>query len=528
MRRILVAAGMAGIILSLGFLPAEGAPKRGGTLRVAIEGNVPHLDGATVTGTIIKFYREIAGSSLVMLNEKFGIVGDLAHKWEVSDNGRVITFHLRPGAKFHDGTPLDAEAVKWNLDLINGRIETEWMKEEKKKNPKYKFNTTYNLYLYQVKKVEVLDKHTVRLHQQDLGKGMTLPALAGYFARMVLVSPTAYNRDNDRFKRTPVYSGPFKITEHKHNQLVVMERFNDYYVKGRPYLDRIEVYYMPDASQRLNALRAGEIDMINSVPLSLVQTLEKMPGVKLYTDKTATTLAAPINNQRGAFKDIRIRKAVGCYGINRALIVKTALRGLTAPWTTFSSPGAKDAIDLTAGCPFDPAKARQLLAEAGHGPQNPFKFTMVVMNTDPTYSEVAQVMKTTYAQIGVQMDIQVVDRGTWGNRFVRQRMVDMTIQDSLPTYDMNSGSHTFYSKNFLDYYNMKDPKVDEMVEAWRSSIDPRKQLEISHRLQRYILEQGYYPAIGGSPFIQAARDYVKGFVFLNKANFTMRDVWLDK
>ncbi|MBI3126940.1 MAG: ABC transporter substrate-binding protein [Candidatus Tectomicrobia bacterium] len=519
---------MAGIILSLGFLPAEGAPKRGGTLRVAIEGNVPHLDGATVTGTIIKFYREIAGSNLVMLNEKFGIVGDLAHKWEVSDDGRVITFHLRPGAKFHDGTPLDAEAVKWNLDLINGRIETEWMKEEKKKNPKYKFNTTYNLYLYQVKNVEVVDKHTVRLHQQDLGKGMTLPALAGYFTRFVFVSPTAYGKNIDRFRRSPVYSGPFKIVEHKHNQYVKMERFNDYYIKGRPYLDRIEVYYMPDASQRLNALRAGEIDMINSVPLSLVQTLEKMPGVKLYTDKTATTLAAPINNQRGAFKDIRIRKAVGCYGINRALIVKTALRGLTAPWTTFSSPGAKDAIDLTAGCPFDPAKARQLLAEAGHGPQNPFKFTMVVMNTDPTYSEVAQVMKTTYAQIGVQMDIQVVDRGTWGNRFVRQRMVDMTIQDSLPTYDMNSGSHTFYSKNFLDYYNMKDPKVDEMVEAWRSSIDPRKQLEISHRLQRYILEQGYYPAIGGSPFIQAARDYVKGFVFLNKANFTMRDVWLDK
>ncbi|MEK6709346.1 MAG: ABC transporter substrate-binding protein, partial [Nitrospinota bacterium] len=392
----------------------------------------------------------------------------------------------------------------------------------------FKFDSSYNLYLYQVKRVEVVDKHTVRLHQQDLGKGMTLPALAGYFTRPVLVSPKAYDKDIERFRKMPVHGGPFKVTEYKHNQFLHMERFKDYHIQGRPYLDRVEISYMPDANQRLNALRAGEIDIINSVPLSLVQTLEKTSGVKLYTDKTATTLAAPINNQRGAFADIRVRKALGCYGVDRGLIAKTALRGLTVPWATFASPGAKDALDLAAECPFDPAKAKQLLAQAGHGPQNPFKFAMVVMNTDPTYLEVAQVMKTAYAQMGVQMDIQVVDRATWGNQFVTKRVVDMTIQDSLPTYDMNSGSHTFYSKTFLDYYMMKDPKADAMVEEWRSAIDPRKQDEISHRLQRYILEQGYYPALAGSPFIQAARDHVKGFAFLNKSNFTLRDVWLDK
>src|SRR3970282_1767121 len=104
----------------------------------------------------------------------------------------------------------------------------------------------------------------------------------------------------------------------------------------------------------------------------------------------------------------------------------------------------------------------------------------------------------------------------------------MTIQDTLPTYDFNSASHTFYSKTFLDYYMMKDPKVDGMLEEWRSTVDPKKQIEISHSLQRYFMAQGYYPAVGGSPFFQAARDYVKGVVFMNKLNFTLRDVWLDK
>ncbi|OGL58993.1 MAG: hypothetical protein A3J27_08135 [Candidatus Tectomicrobia bacterium RIFCSPLOWO2_12_FULL_69_37] len=528
MIRYLFALLLSGILLFFGALREARAAKQGGTLRIAIEGNVPHLDGTVVTGIIIKFYRETAGSGLVMVDENYNIVGDLAHKWEFSDEGRVITFHLRPGAKFHDGTPLDAEAVKWNLDVITGRVEPEWVKEEKKKNPKFKFNSSYNLYLYQVKKVEVVDKTTVRLHQQDLGKGMTLPALAGYFTRLVLVSPAAYNRDYDKFKKMPVHSGPFKVTEYKHNQFLIMERFKDYYIKDRPYLDRIEVYYMPDASQRLNALRAGQIDMIFSVPLALVATLEKTPGVKLYTGKTATTMGVPINNQRGPWKDVRVRKALGCYGIDRSLIARTALRGLTAPWASFSAPGARDAIDLTAECPFDPAKAKRLLAEAGYGPGKPFKFAMPIQNTDPTYADIAQVMKTTYAQMGVQMDIQLLDRATWVSQFVLKRAADMTIQDTLPTFDMNSGSHTFYSKTFLDYYQAKDPKADALVEEWRSTIDPKKQIEISHRLQRYIVEQGYYPAVSGSPYYQAARDYVKGFVFLNKLNFTLRDVWLDK
>ena len=75
---------------------------------------------------------------------------------------------------------------------------------------------------------------------------------------------------------------------------------------------------------------------------------------------------------------------------------------------------------------------------------------------------------------------------------------------------------------------MKDPKVDAMVEEWRSSIDPERQIEISHRLQRYVVQQGYYPSVSGSPFYQATRDHVKGFTFLNKIMFSLRDVWLDK
>ena len=528
MKRLLTVILLAIAVLAFGAAPDSEAAKRGGTLKIGMEGNIPHMDGTIALGTPIKFYRETMGAGLLLLNDKLEIVPDLAKSWKVSNDGLTITFKLHEGGTFHDGTPLDAAAVKWNLDLINGRLVPSWLKKAQKKNPKLKFRSSYRLYLYQIKKVDVVDKYTVRIHQAKVGRAQTLPALAGYFTRLILVSPTAYDKAGYKFKKHPIFAGPFKMVEYKPKRHVIMERHKGYFLKNRPHLDRIEVYYMPDANQRLNALRSGQIDVILNVPKGLVKTLKRSKKVKLYSGKAATTFAFPINNQRGPWKDIRVRKALVCYGVNRKLIVKTALRGLTIPWATFSAPGSPDAIDLTSECPFDPAKAKKLLAEAGFGSSKPFKFVMTINNTDPTFVDIAQIMKTTYGSMGVKMDIRVVDRATWVTLFVRKRNTDMTLQDTVPVLDTNSNSHTFYSKTPLDYYMMKDPKLDAMVEEWRSTLDRKKQKAVSHRMQRYMFDKAYYAGLAGSPYIQATRTYVKGWTYLNKLAFDLKDVWLDK
>ena len=507
---------------------AASAAKRGGTLRIAIEGNVEHMDGTVALGIPAKFYRDTMGAGLLGLDENYKLIGELAYKWDISDEGRVITFHLHKGAKFHDGTDLDAEAVKWNIDMLTGRLEPAWLKELKKKNPKASLGSSYTEYLRQIKRVEVVDKHTVRFHQDDLGKGMTLPALAGYWNRPVLVSPKAYNEDIQKFRKHPIYGGPFRIVEFKPNQVVIMERFKDYFLKDRPYLDRIEAYVMPDANQRMNALRTGEIDMILNVPKGVVKTLQNTKGVVIDAGKTATTFVATINSQRPVWKDVRVRKAIACHAIDRKRIVDTALRGLTIPWNSISAPASVDALDLTSLCPYDPARAKQLLGEAGYGPSKPFKFTMVINNTDPAFVEISQALKSMYAQVGAEMDIQVLDRATWVNLLVRRKALDMTLQDTLPVLDINSTSSIWYGPSIINYLGMNDPKLDKWLEEWRSTLDAKKQIELSHRMQRYMVEMGYYPAFAGSPFIQATRDFVKGNKNLNKLFFDMRDVWLDK
>jgi len=506
--------------------PAGHAAKKGGTLKIGIEGEAPDLD-MIGPNFIRKIYRETIGNGLVKLDENFNIVGDAAKSWEVSGDGRIITFKLHPGGTYHDGTPLDAASVKWNLDIINGKAFPKWVQERRKKEPKYKYRNHWISYLFHIEKVEVVDKYTLRVHQKDVGKAQTLDAMASAFDRFVLVSPKAYD-DVEQFRRKPVMSGPFKFVEWKRNQHFFAERHKGYFDKNLPHVDRLEFYYMPDANQRMNALAAGQIDIINNLPLPLYETAKKTAGVVVHSGPATTNYAFPFNVQMDPWKDVRVRKAISCFGVDRAQIVNTALRGLGKPWVGYTPAGAKDALDLNAECPYDPERARKLLADAGYGPGKPLKFAMVTNNSDPAHLEVAQSLKSQFAKIGADMDIQIVDYATWNRAFVVQRRTQITLQNTLSGRSVNTQSHTIHTKSGIDYYNLKDPKVDELLDAWRSTIDPRKQLEISHRIQRYMVEQAYYPNLASFPFIQAARSDVKGFKNLGKLILDYSGVWLDR
>ena len=392
-------AALATLALLAGPAASAQTPKRGGTLRIATEGEAFDLNPIGISGAL-KVYREIMGGALLRLDENFNPIGDLAESWEVSEDGRVVTFKLHPGGTYHDGTSLDAESVKWNLDIVSRKVVPKWVQEREKKDPKYKWQNLFINYLYHIDKVEVVNKYTLRVHQKDKGKGQLIDAMTGTLARFVLVSPKAYDMDIEKFRRHPVLSGPYKFVEWKRNQHLFAERHKGFYRKGQPYLDRIEFYFIPDANQRMNALIGGQIDVINNLPLSLHETMKKVPGAVVHRGRATINYAFPFNNQMDPWKDIRVRKAISCYGVDRAQVVKTALRGLAKPWATFAPGGAVDALDLTAECPYDPEKAKKLLAEAGYGPGKPLKFTMTTNNSDPAHIEVSQALKLQFAKFG--------------------------------------------------------------------------------------------------------------------------------
>jgi peptide/nickel transport system substrate-binding protein len=162
--------------------------------------------------------------------------------------------------------------------------------------------------------------------------------------------------------------------------VLVMDRFDKYFVRGVPYLDRVIIRTIKDPVTQMAAFKAGEVDFIADFSADHVDTLKAQNSrAQIMTGKETTPMLAmmkvtvpadgkPKSKERlphPIFGDVRVRRAIGCYGIDRKEIVKIAFKGKAAPWAGIIPPGTEATADVTAACPYDPTKANALLAEAG-------------------------------------------------------------------------------------------------------------------------------------------------------------------
>src|SRR5712692_6112275 len=350
------------------------APKRGGTLRVSYGNEVAGLDFHTSPGYEMMWVGMNVGCGLINITPDGKFVGDAAESWQMSPDGLLYTFKLKKNVLFHDGTPADAAAVKFSIDHIMDPATKSGMR------PFYDA----------VQSVEVLDPLSVQIRLKQPYAFM-LHMLAGYRTGLVLYSPTATQKYTveDRRQGKPeavVGCGPFKLVEWVKGSHLVMDRFDKYFESGRPYLDRVMIHVIKDPVTEMAAFKAGEIDFIASFSPEHVDTMKAQnPRARIMTGKETTPMMAamkvtvprdgtPMSVERAPhpiFGDLRVRKAIGCYGIDRKEIVKIAFKGQATPWVGMALPGTLESANVNFLCPYDPAKAKALLAEAGWGPQKP-------------------------------------------------------------------------------------------------------------------------------------------------------------
>src|SRR2546426_4216887 len=308
-------------------LSAAQAPKRGGTLRVAYGNEIAHLDFHTAPGYEMMWVAMNVGCGLVNITPDGKFVGDAAESWQTSPDGLLYTFKLRKNVLFHDGTPVDAAAVKFSIDRLMDPATKSGMRS----------------FYDSVHSVEVLDPTSVQIRLKQPYAFM-LHMLAAYRTGLVLYSPTAtqkYTLD-DRKQGKPeavVGCGPFKLVEWIKGGQLVMERFDKYFMPGLPYLDRVIIRVIKDPVTEMAAFKAGEIDFIASFSPEHVETLKAQnPRAQSMTGKETTPMLAamkvtvpkdgkPMSKDRAphpVFGDLRVRKAIGCYGIDRKEIVNIA------------------------------------------------------------------------------------------------------------------------------------------------------------------------------------------------------------
>src|SRR5437660_118301 len=269
---------------------------------------------------------------------------------------------------------------------------------------------------------------------------------------------------------------------------------------------------------------------------------EAVTAGEIMTGKETTPMVAmmkvtvpvdgkPMSKDRGPhviFNDLRVRKAVGCYGIDRKEIVKIAFKGQATPWVGIIPPGSQDSVDVTSMCPYDQARANALLAEAGYGPQKRLSFELMTNTEKSVFHVIATVIKEQMARIGVTVNIRLTDKVSWMNVATQDGPFDMYVEDlaSLMTVDQN----TFLSASTATWNSTRhtDPKVDEYYARYAKEMDPAKRKIIAKEFQEFSADKLYWNTISGSPFYQAAQPWMKDYVYQAEFKVLYKKVWLDK
>lgn len=487
-------------------------PKSGGTLRVAWEADITGLDPYISPG--IQSWHVVGNlfNSLLTIDSELNFVPDLAESWEVLDNGKVYVFHLRKGVTFIDGTDFDAEVVRWNYQRIMDPAEKAFVAP----------------FFAIVDSVEAIDAHTVKFTLKH--PSMTLlPVMAAERVGFLQMSPAAFKKwGREDIRLHPVGTGPFKLARWDQNQIVVLEKNPDYFKPGLPYLDRVELRIIKEGVTRVTALRTGEVDFANYIPREHVERLAKDRQIQVIRGRDTQRIQSFFNLRKPAFQDVRVRRALLGYGLDRHAIAKTALLGLAQPLWSFVPPGSRGHLDFGDQFGYDPAKAKALLQEAGYDEKNPLRYTLMTHGAEAALPTIATIMKTQYAKLGVEVTVEVIDRPIFLRRLVTDRDWDQLLNFSGAALDTYSATRLIDTRAGNNTSNHNDKQVDALIDRLKEAATEEAYLQAGHDLQRYVTEQMLYQSVTTLPFLQAARAYVKGYENLHGYKIRFETVWLDK
>ena len=326
---------------------------------------------------------------LVGFDLDFNVVPELATEWSVSDDATTLVFTLREGVVFHDGTALDAAGVvayfDWLMNADNplgarGRSGLAGLTAWEATGP---MEVTFTL---------------------DAPNGAFIFNFA--LSNSYVGSPANLNEDA---ARNPVGTGPFRFAEWQDGEFVLVERFDGYW--GDPAaVEAIRFLVVTNAATRVAMLEAGEVDWAEDLPPALLPAIEANPALEVAVSQSTFARIFPMNTQRAPFDDVRVRQALN-YAVNKEQLAQVVFRGYA---TVMDSPLTSPVFGYTpvGPYPYDPERARELLAEAGYGPDGETLAFDVLTFTGDEYETAGTVMQQMFADVGVEMTLNPTERGS--------------------------------------------------------------------------------------------------------------------
>ncbi|CRH37702.1 glutathione ABC transporter substrate-binding protein GsiB [Pantoea ananatis] len=381
MRKGLLAAGVLSSAMALPAWAAQDAV-------IAVASNFTTLDPYDANDTLSQAVAKSFYQGLFGFDKDMKRINVLADSYQVSEDGLTYTIKLHSGVKFQDGTDFNAEAVKANLDRAS--------------NPDNHLKR-YNLFKY-IASTEAVDPVTVKITLKQPFSAF-INILAHPAAAMI--SPAALKKYGKEIGFHPVGTGPFEFVTWNQTDFVKVKKWDGYWKKGYPKLDSITWRPVVDNNTRAAMLQTGEANFAFPVPYEQAKLLEKNSKLDVVVSPSIMQRYISLNVTQKPFDNPKVREALE-YAINRQALVKVAFAGYATPATGIVPPSIEYAQTYPP-IPYDPAKAKALLKEAGY--PNGFETTLWSSHNHSTAQKVLQFVQQQLAQVGVKVKVTAMDAG---------------------------------------------------------------------------------------------------------------------
>lgn len=416
----------------------------------------PHLDptaGAAAAIDEVLYANVFEG--LTRIGSSGEVLPALAESWTISEDGKVYTFKLHTGVKFHDGSAFDAEDVKFSLDRARAPDST---------------NAQKGLFAA-IDTVEAVDPATVKV---------TLKTPQGSFlynmgwGDAVIVAPESAATNKEK----PVGTGPFKFDNWAKGSSITIVKNPDYW--GTPAaLDKAEFRIVPDAAAAIPALLSGDVQAFPNMNVGdALPQVQSDPRFKVVIGATEGETILATNNKKPPFDNLKVRQAIA-HAIDRKAIIDGASSGLGTPIGSHFSPANKAYIDLTGTYPYDIAKAKQLLKEAGL--ENGFSATLKLPPV--AYArDGGQIIASELREIGINLEIIPLEWADWLSQVFTDKNYDLSIVSHTEPNDIDIYARKDY------YFNYDNPAFDKVIEELNLTSDDAKRTALYQQAQKILAD----------------------------------------
>jgi peptide/nickel transport system substrate-binding protein len=450
--------------------PATTSSGAKGTLTVALTTNPNSLDVPDTSEINAATAAWQMYDSLLWIDDSGKIVPALAEKWEASPDGTEYTFTLRQGVTFHNGEPFTADSVV-----------VSWKRGSR---PEIQFSDRWTI----VKSVEKVDDYTVKIKTEKPN-----PLLLRTIATNWAMVPPKYIEEvgEPGFLAKPVGTGPFMFEEWVKEDRIVLKANPNYWQTGMPKVDTLIFRPIPESSTRVAAIQTGEVDIVTRLSAEEAGTLESKPNVKVVHYPVDRVYYITFNNLTSGkgqpTEDPKVRQAMN-YAVDRQAIVDSLFKGAAKLSTGFVTPTNLGYNETVQPYPYDPDKARQLLAEAGY----PDGFEMGFACPSGAYTNFEQVCEAVQGylgEVGIKANLELMESGKYwdleGKKELPPLFGDSWSEASGEAYPRLRGA---LAGNDAPFSSWSDPKIDELLAKIGSTIDDQQRAEVYRELQQYMYD----------------------------------------